>query len=323
MTGPSGNAPAASFAPFSILRSGNGFTLAGELPDVDMKNSLLQSVTLALPGASVIDNLMVRPGVKPPDFAKLGGMFGASLDIPDFSLKLVGDTVTLTGTAPTEDIKAAAEAAAAETWPNVKIVNDIRVTAGRRQPRRPPGLRPHLPAARAPPCRRTSPALLRTPINFTTDGFTLAADSQQLVSQIAQKVKACPNAKLAVVGHTDNTGNDADQRSAERQQGEIGCRRSHFGWRCQRGDHLSRGRLRGAGGGQRHGGRAGAEPPRRDHGQLRRFEMDFIIQWVWYLLAFLVGSLVAWLLAAVSMKRTTEQEALADMPGSREPGDGS
>ena len=51
--------------------------------------------------------------------------------------------------------------------------------------------------------------------------------------------------------------------------------------------------------------------------------MDFIIQWVWYLLAFLVGSLVAWLLAAVSIKRTTEQEALADLPGSRERGDGS
>jgi uncharacterized membrane protein ArfB len=48
--------------------------------------------------------------------------------------------------------------------------------------------------------------------------------------------------------------------------------------------------------------------------------MDFFIQWVWYLLAFLVGSLVAWLLAAVSLKRTSEEEALAEMPGSREPG---
>jgi uncharacterized membrane protein ArfB len=52
--------------------------------------------------------------------------------------------------------------------------------------------------------------------------------------------------------------------------------------------------------------------------------MDFFIQWVWYLLAFLVGSLVgslvAGLLAAVSLKRTSEEEALADMPGSREPG---
>ena len=49
--------------------------------------------------------------------------------------------------------------------------------------------------------------------------------------------------------------------------------------------------------------------------------MDFIIQWVWYLLAFLVGGLVAWLLATVSIKRTTEEEALADMPGSRERGE--
>jgi uncharacterized membrane protein ArfB len=46
--------------------------------------------------------------------------------------------------------------------------------------------------------------------------------------------------------------------------------------------------------------------------------MDFFIQWVWYLLAFLVGSLVAWLLSAVLVKHTSEDEALAAMPGSRE-----
>jgi uncharacterized membrane protein ArfB len=48
--------------------------------------------------------------------------------------------------------------------------------------------------------------------------------------------------------------------------------------------------------------------------------MDFVIAWLWYLLAFLVGSLVAWLLATVTIKRTSEQEALDDMPGSRELG---
>jgi uncharacterized membrane protein ArfB len=49
--------------------------------------------------------------------------------------------------------------------------------------------------------------------------------------------------------------------------------------------------------------------------------MDFFIQWVWYLLAFLVGSLVAWLLAAVTIKHTSEEEATAALPGSREVGD--
>jgi uncharacterized membrane protein ArfB len=46
--------------------------------------------------------------------------------------------------------------------------------------------------------------------------------------------------------------------------------------------------------------------------------VDFFIQWVCYLLAFLVGALVAWLIAAVSIKHTSEDEAVAALPGSRE-----
>jgi uncharacterized membrane protein ArfB len=48
--------------------------------------------------------------------------------------------------------------------------------------------------------------------------------------------------------------------------------------------------------------------------------MDFIIQWFWYLLAFVVGSVVAWLITVVSIRRTSEEEALGDLPGAREVG---
>jgi uncharacterized membrane protein ArfB len=48
--------------------------------------------------------------------------------------------------------------------------------------------------------------------------------------------------------------------------------------------------------------------------------MGFVVQWLWYLLAFLVGSAVAWLIAVATVKRTSEEEALADLPGSREIG---
>jgi uncharacterized membrane protein ArfB len=48
--------------------------------------------------------------------------------------------------------------------------------------------------------------------------------------------------------------------------------------------------------------------------------MDFVIQWLWYLVAFVVGSAVAWLITIVSIRRTSEEQALADMPGSREVG---
>ena len=48
--------------------------------------------------------------------------------------------------------------------------------------------------------------------------------------------------------------------------------------------------------------------------------MAFIIGWLWYLVAFAVGSLVAWLIAAGTIKRRSEEEALADLPGAREIG---
>lgn len=48
--------------------------------------------------------------------------------------------------------------------------------------------------------------------------------------------------------------------------------------------------------------------------------MDFVMHWLWYLLAFVAGSAVAWLLAVVSIRRTSKQEAIAALPGSREIG---
>jgi uncharacterized membrane protein ArfB len=48
--------------------------------------------------------------------------------------------------------------------------------------------------------------------------------------------------------------------------------------------------------------------------------MGFVIQWLWCLLAFVVGSLVAWLITVVTIRRTSEEEALADLSNSREVG---
>ena len=48
--------------------------------------------------------------------------------------------------------------------------------------------------------------------------------------------------------------------------------------------------------------------------------MDFVIQWLWYLVAFVVGSAVAWLITVMSIRHTSEEEAIADLPGSREIG---
>jgi len=49
--------------------------------------------------------------------------------------------------------------------------------------------------------------------------------------------------------------------------------------------------------------------------------MAFVAQWLWYLLAFVVGSAVAWVITLVTIPRTSRAEAIADLPaGSREIG---
>lgn len=47
---------------------------------------------------------------------------------------------------------------------------------------------------------------------------------------------------------------------------------------------------------------------------------QFLIQWFWYLIAFALGALVAWL-AARRIKPTSEEEAFADLPQVRPIGD--
>lgn len=208
LTIPSTPAPSApvddrAFGPMSIVRSGNGFTLTGELPDADMKASLVAAIGQAMPGAKIVDELTVNPAVKGPEFSALGALFGTALDIDGFSSTLVGDTLTLVGKVPSVDVKAAAVAAAGVAWPNVKIVNDIQVAASAK-----PSAPAPAPADQCATLQADVTGLLRTPINFTTEGFTLAPDSRRLVGQIADTLKACPDAKVAIVGYTDDTGGD-------------------------------------------------------------------------------------------------------------------
>ena len=43
--------------------------------------------------------------------------------------------------------------------------------------------------------------------------------------------------------------------------------------------------------------------------------MDFIIQWLWYLLAFVAGSTVAWVIATRLIKRIAARKVFAGLTG--------
>ena len=207
--------PGLSFAPLSILRNGNVFTLNGQLPDIATRTGLLDMLKGVFgSGAKLVDNLSIKPGVTAPDLASLGAVFKAAVSLPDFAFKIVGDTVTLMGSAASDAVKSAVEAAAKTAWPNLKLVNDIRVSSAPDQSSN---------VAKAP--ESTAPAqtsggdcgnlqadisaVMTTPVTFVTSGYTLSVGTQQQLSEVAQKAKGCHGARLVISGYTDNTGNDA------------------------------------------------------------------------------------------------------------------
>lgn len=49
--------------------------------------------------------------------------------------------------------------------------------------------------------------------------------------------------------------------------------------------------------------------------------MEFVTAWLWYLLAFALGALVAYLVARMSVGPTNDNEAFADVPETRAIGD--
>jgi peptidoglycan-binding protein ArfA len=106
-------------------------------------------------------------------------------------------------------VKTEVEAAAKSAWPKMKIINNIEVKEAP-APQAPAS--PQAPAPAGGACTTLQAditSLLKTPINFQTDGSTLTPASQQQLTQIADKLRACPDPKVAVVGHTDSSGNDA------------------------------------------------------------------------------------------------------------------
>ena len=192
---PPGVSDMVSAAPLSIVRNGKDFTLTGELPDLSVKDKLLEVLKSTLgPGVNLIDNLTVKAGVRAPEVAGVGPVFQAANEIGDFSFNLTGDALTLAGTAPSEQVKSGVEAASKAAWANVRTINNIEVTAASTDAGSCSGLQADIASA------------LRNPIAYQTGGSSLTAASKTELNAVAAVIKACPQAKVTVIGHTDNIG---------------------------------------------------------------------------------------------------------------------
>jgi peptidoglycan-binding protein ArfA len=196
--------PPLSLAPLSIARNGNDITLTGDFPDDSAKAVLTKVLKNALPaGVNIVDQILLNPNVDALDFSNAGSVFKNSASITDFNLTVNGDSITLTGTAASQDQKNTIEREAAHTWSNLNVVDQLAV-AGSAPPSAPPA-----PAA---PCGDLQAAVNTAtggPITFGNDGFSLTPADDQILTQVAAKLKACPNAHATINGYTDNSGTQA------------------------------------------------------------------------------------------------------------------
>lgn len=121
--------PPLSLAPVSITRNGIDITLRGDFPNAKAKASLLDAVIASVGStANIIDNLGINPDVTSLDFSDSAAVFKAAAAIPDFSLRVSGDTVTLAGTAASADEGDAVEHAAGQAWPNLNILDKMEIS---------------------------------------------------------------------------------------------------------------------------------------------------------------------------------------------------
>lgn len=195
--------PKLSLAPLSITRNGNDFTLSGDFPDDSAKAALLKALNGSLPpGVNVIDQIHINPNIDALDFSKAGPIFKDSASIPDFSLAVSVDTITLAGTAASQDQKNTVSQDAVRTWSTLNVVDKFVVNG--------PVLPPAPPAAgQCTDLQSAINAVAGGPIAFGNDGFSLTPADNQILIQVSGRLKACPTAQAMINGFSDNSGTEA------------------------------------------------------------------------------------------------------------------
>lgn len=193
-------APKLSLAPLSIARSGNDFTVSGEFPDESAKAALFNALNGALPpGVNVVDEIHLNAQVDALDFAKAAPLFRDCSSIPDFSLTVSGNTITLAGTAASQDQKGAVTQDAVRTWSNLTVVDRLAVSAP-------------VPSPPAGPCTDLQSAINAVtggPITFGNDGLSVTPGGAQILTQVSDRLRTCPTAHVTINGYTDNSGTEA------------------------------------------------------------------------------------------------------------------
>jgi peptidoglycan-binding protein ArfA len=166
---------------------------------------------------NIVDQIRINPDVDALDFAHAGPVFADSASITDFNLTVNGETITLAGTAASQDQKNTIGNEAKHIWSNLNVVDNLAVNGSV-----PPPGPPASPAAGW--CTDLQSAINAArggPITFEINGFTLTPAEEQSLTQVADELKACPSAHATINGYTDNSGTESVNRPLSNQRAQT------------------------------------------------------------------------------------------------------
>ncbi|CRK60113.1 Outer membrane protein [Alloactinosynnema sp. L-07] len=201
--------PAASSGPLGFELKNGQVVLTGNVPDEAARQALVAAATQVAGGRPVVNNLAVAPGATlpaaPADLAKAVVLLGTAPG--DRGVKWDGNTITLTGSVPTEADKAAATQAVAAAAPGVKFDNQLTVAA--------PAPAPAVDKAALQ--KQINDLLAAQGITFQPNSSTLTGPGAATLQKIAPLL-AGKDVSLEVSGHIADVANSLDGQQLSEQR---------------------------------------------------------------------------------------------------------
>ncbi|MFI5916333.1 OmpA family protein [Dactylosporangium sp. NPDC051541] len=180
-----------------LLVDSGKVTLTGTVPAESDHTKLADAAKAAFGAENVQDTITVDAArtAADTDLAGLGAVISAlGKDTKAGVVDLTENVITLTGTVPSQDVKDRAETAAKAAAKSGSVKNELVVGQ-----------------AAAPEQVQTQLVALPT-VEFENNSATLTPQGRAVVENAASILKANPNIKVSIEGHTDLTG------TAERNQ---------------------------------------------------------------------------------------------------------
>lgn len=195
-------------ADFGLSETANGLVVRGKVPTDAAKAALLNQIKGVYPQATIVDSLTVDTAAPTAPFLEhAGSLIGYLAQLRNAGLGVNAQTVTVRGDVRTQAALDAVSADLTGALPTgYTLANEITVVAAS--------------ADVASADSLIAKALIQ-PIPFRTGSAELGDGAATILDQVAAALTQYASVKVAVEGHTDNTGNAAANQRLSQQRAEA------------------------------------------------------------------------------------------------------